>query len=152
MLPGAGDISNFSVACPAQSACIAAGGFENDGPGAKTLTEQWQAGGTATAQSAPAALSPRAYRGVAGCIRAAMGESFADGAAATCHGPMINTPMPQRSRPASVIDRIVSLCRGGLTEQEVLARPSAVKVRLQPPQRGPFQPPSTQTPAHYFGR
>ena len=47
LLPGVGLVNNFSVACPAQSTCIAAGGFENDGPGAKTLAELWNGGNTA---------------------------------------------------------------------------------------------------------
>jgi hypothetical protein len=80
LLPGIGDLSNFSVACPAQSTCIAAGGFENDGPGAKTLTERWRATGTSAAPGAPV-VSPRTYHGILGCIRAAMGEGFAAGAA-----------------------------------------------------------------------
>jgi hypothetical protein len=79
LLPGVGDMNNFSVACPAQSACIAVGGFENDGPGSKTLTEQWRPNGTSTARTAPAASPPPAYRGIAGCIRAAISEGFATG-------------------------------------------------------------------------
>jgi hypothetical protein len=110
LLPGMGELNNFSVACPAQSACVAAGGFENDGPGAKTLTEQWRGTGTGTAQTAPAALSPRTYQGIAGCIRAAMGEGFAVRAAAARFGRTIKALMPQRSQPASEIDRITSLC------------------------------------------
>jgi hypothetical protein len=110
LLPGIGDLSNFSVACPAPSVCIAAGGFENDGPGAKTLTEQWRGSGTATAQIAPAASSPRAHLGIAGCTRAAIGEGSTTGAAATRLGPTIKAPMPQRSQPASKIERITALC------------------------------------------
>jgi hypothetical protein len=79
LLPGVSDMNNPSVACPVQSACIAVAGFENDGPGAKTLTEQWQASGTSTARTAPAASPPPAYRGIAGCIRAAISEGFAMG-------------------------------------------------------------------------
>jgi hypothetical protein len=96
LLPGVGDLSNFSVACPARSACIAAGGFENDGVGAKTLTEQWR-GGASIAQTAPAAFSPRAYGGILGCIRAAMGESFAIGGVATPIGSKIKTSPVARS-------------------------------------------------------
>ena len=77
LLPGVGDLSNFSVACPAQAACIAAGGFENDGPGAKTLTARWRATGTPAAQVAPAVSLPRAYLGILGCVRAAIGEGLA---------------------------------------------------------------------------
>jgi hypothetical protein len=110
LLPGVHDISPLSVACPAQSACIAAGGFENDGPGSKTLTEQWRATGTSAAPTAPAASSPRAYRGILNCIRVAIGEGFASGAAATRLGPAFKAPMPQRSRPVSEIKRIASLC------------------------------------------
>ena len=110
LLPGVGDLSYFSVACPAESTGIAAGGFENDGLGAKTLTVQWRATGTAVAQTAPPAFSPRAYRGIAGCIRAAMDEGLATEAAATRIGPKIKATMPQRSQPASGIERITSLC------------------------------------------
>ncbi len=111
LLPGVGDLSNFSVACPSQSICIAAGGFENDGPGAKTLAERWRGSGASTGQTAPAAFSPRAYLGIAGCIRAAMDEGLATEAAATRIGPKTEATMPQRSQPASEIERITSLCR-----------------------------------------
>jgi hypothetical protein len=110
VLPGLGLVSNFTAACPAQWTCIAAGGFENDGPGSKTLTERWRAAGASTAQTAPAAFSSRAYRGIAGCIRAAIDEGFATGAAATRVGPMIQALTPLRSQPASEIERITSLC------------------------------------------
>jgi hypothetical protein len=110
LLPGVGDMNNFSVACPAQSACLAVGGFENDGPGSKTLTEQWRPSGTSTARTAPAAFSPRAYHGSAGCIRAAIGEGFAMGAGETRTGPTINAPMPQRRKSASEFEQITSLC------------------------------------------
>src|SRR5262249_15103919 len=110
LLPGVGDMNNFSVACPAPSACIAVGGFENDGPGSKTLTEQWRGSGGSPAQTAPAASSPRTYLGIAGCIRAAMSEGFATGVAARRAGPEIKAPMPPRSQPGSEIDRIASLC------------------------------------------
>jgi len=109
LLPGIGLLDNFAAACPAPSTCVAAGGFENDGPGAKTLTEQWP-NGTSTAQSPPTASSARAYLGIAGCIRAAIGEGFATGAAATPIRLDIKTPTPQRSQPASVIERIASGC------------------------------------------
>ena len=108
-LPGIHDLSNFSVACPAPSACIAAGGFENDGPGAKTLTEQWRGSGTSTTRTAPTAFSSRAYLGMAGCIRAALGEGGAIGAAATRIGPRIKAPMPPRSQPASENGRVINL-------------------------------------------
>jgi hypothetical protein len=111
LLPGVSDLGFFSVACPGRSACIAAGGFENDGPGAKTLTEQWRASGTSIAQTGPAASSPPAYRGILGCIHAAIGEGFAIRAAATPIGPRLKAPMPQRSQPASEIERITSVCR-----------------------------------------
>jgi hypothetical protein len=110
MLPGVHNLSSFSVACPAQLTCIAAGGFENDGPGSKTLAELWLGSGTATARTAPGAFSPRAYTGIVGCIRGAMGEGFAMGAATTRNGPRIEAPIPQRSQPASEIERITSLC------------------------------------------
>jgi hypothetical protein len=90
--------------------CIAAGGFENDGPGSVSLAERWRGSGTSTAQAAPAASSPRAYLGIAGCIRAAIGEGVAIGAAATHIGPKIKTPMPELSQAASEIERITSLC------------------------------------------
>ena len=111
LLPGIGDLSNFSVACPAPSACIAAGGFENDGPGAKTLTEQWRGSGASAAQIAPAASSPHTHLGIAGCIRAAISEGSATGAAAATRlGPTIKAPMPQRTQPVSKIERITALC------------------------------------------
>jgi hypothetical protein len=109
LLPGVGTIDSFAVACPAPSACIAAGGFEDDGSGTKTLAEQWRGSRTSTAQTAPG-TSPRAYHGIAGCIRAAIGEGFAIGAAATRLGPTIKAPMPPRSQPAFEIEQITSLC------------------------------------------
>ncbi|HEY2130102.1 MAG TPA: hypothetical protein VGH77_23260 [Streptosporangiaceae bacterium] len=109
VLPGLGLVNNFSAACPAQSTCIAAGGFENDGPGAKTLTEVWR-GGASAAQPAPGAFSPRAYRGIAGCIRAAMGAGSAIGTTASRIESKIRTPIPPRSQPGSEIERITSLC------------------------------------------
>jgi hypothetical protein len=109
VLPALGLVHSFTVACPAQSTCIAAGGFESDGPGAKTLTERWR-GGASTAQPAPATFSPRAYRGIAGCIRAALGEGFAIEAAAPRAGPGFKAPMLQQSGPASGIERVTSLC------------------------------------------
>jgi hypothetical protein len=109
ILPGIHVLDSFSVACPAPSTCIAAGGFEDDGSGSKTLAEQWRASRTPTAETAPG-TSPLAYRGIAGCIRAAIGKVFAMGTAATRLGPTITAPMPQRSRPASEIEQITSLC------------------------------------------
>jgi hypothetical protein len=109
VLPGLGLVNNFSAACPAQSTCIAAGGFENDGQNAKTLTEVWRAGASG-AQPAPGASSPRAYLGMAGCIRAAMGKGAAVRATATRIWPRVNAPMLQRSQPMSEIERITSLC------------------------------------------
>jgi hypothetical protein len=108
VLPGLGLVNNFSAACPAQSTCIAAGGFENDGPGAKTLTEVWR-GAASAAQPTPGAFSPRAYRGIAGCIRAAIGRSVAIGAA-TRLGSAIKAPAPRRSQPAFEIEQIASRC------------------------------------------
>ena len=109
-LPGIGLLSSFSVACPAPSACLAAGGFEHDGPASVSLAERWRGTGTSTAHSAPAAFSPRADRGIAGCVRAAMGAGAAIRAAASPIGPRINTPMPQRSHPVPEIQRITSRC------------------------------------------
>jgi hypothetical protein len=109
VLPGLGLVNNFSAACPTQSTCIAAGAFENDGPGSKTLTEVWRAGASA-AQPAPGAFWPRAYLGMAGCIRAAMGAGSAVGTTASRIEPKIRTPMPPRSQPGSEIERIASLC------------------------------------------
>jgi hypothetical protein len=109
VLPGLGLVNNFSAACPAQSTCIAAGAFENDGPGSKTLTEVWR-GRAPVAQPAPAAFSPRAYLGMAGCIRAAMGAGSSIGATATRIEAKIKAPMPPRSQPGSKIERIASLC------------------------------------------
>jgi len=107
---GLGLVNNFSAACPARSTCIAAGGFENDGPGAKTLTEQWRATGTAATLTAPGSSSPRAYTAIAGCIRTALGEGVATGAAATRMRPTIKAQMPQRSQRADEIEQITSLC------------------------------------------
>ena len=76
-LPGIGLLSSFSVACPAPSACIAAGGFAHDGPASVSLAERWRGTGTSTAHPAPAASSPRADRGIAGCVRAAMDAGVA---------------------------------------------------------------------------
>jgi len=104
-------MNNFSVACPAPSACIAVAGLKNDGLGSQaTLTEQWRGSGASPAQTAPAAFSHRAYHGSAGCIRAAIGEGFAMGAAETRTGPTINAPMPQRRKSASEFEQITSLC------------------------------------------
>ena len=110
VLPAIGLVNNFSAACPAQSTCIAAGGFENDGPGAKTLTEVWR-GEMSAAQPAPGAFSPRAYLGMAGCIRAAIGAGSTIGTTATRLGPTINAPMPQRRQSASEFERITYLRR-----------------------------------------
>jgi hypothetical protein len=113
VLPGVQDMNGFSVACPARSACIAVGGFENDGPGSKTLTERWRGTGEGTAQTTPAASSPRAYRDLAGCIHAAMGEGFTIEAAASRIGPMIKAPMWHRSQRGSGVERVASLCSAG---------------------------------------
>jgi hypothetical protein len=110
LLPGARDISMPAVACPARTACTAVGGYENDGPGSVSLAEQWHGGGAPGAQPAPAAPSPRGYRGIAGCIRAAIGEGLAVGGAATRIKPKMTAPMQQRSRPAFEIERIAALC------------------------------------------
>jgi hypothetical protein len=112
LIPGIHTLSSFGVACPAPSSCIAAGGFENDGPGSVSLTERWRGPGTPTAQTAPAAFSPRAYPGVAGCIREAIGASFSTRAAAARGGPIITAPVRQRSRPVSWAGRRTSPCRG----------------------------------------
>jgi len=109
VLPAIGLVNSFTAACPAPSTCIAAGGFENDGPGAKTLTEVWRAGESA-ARPAPGGVSPRTYRGIAGCIRAAIGEGFAVATARPHIEPMFKAPMLRLSRPASWIERVTSLC------------------------------------------
>jgi hypothetical protein len=109
VLPGLQLVNNFTAACPGQSTCIAAGGFENDGPVNKTLTEVWR-GGASAAQPAPGVFSPRAYLGMAGCIRAAIGAGSAIGTTASRIEPNIRTPMPPRSQPGSEIERITSLC------------------------------------------
>jgi hypothetical protein len=110
LLPGVRDLSNFSVACPASSVCIAAGGFENDGPGAKTLTEQWRGGPASTARTVPAAFAPRAYHDIAACIRAATGGGAAISAPAARLEPKINAPIPQRTQPMSEVEWITSRC------------------------------------------
>ena len=109
VLPGLQLVNYFTAACPAQSTCIAAGGFENAGPVNKTLTEVWRAGASA-AQPTPGAFSPRAYLGMAGCIRAALGAGSAIGTTPTSIEAKIKTPIPPRSQPGSEIDRIASLC------------------------------------------
>jgi len=73
-------------------------------------TPQWRPTGTAATLTAPGASSLRAYRGIACCIRAAIGERAAIGAAAARLRPTIKTPMPPRSQPASEIDQITYLC------------------------------------------
>jgi hypothetical protein len=110
LLPAAHEISPPAVACPARAACTTVGGFENDGPGSVSLAERWRGNGTSAAQTAPAAFSPRAYRGIVGCIRAALGEGSATGAAAPRIEPRFKAPMPQQSRPVSGIERVTSLC------------------------------------------
>jgi hypothetical protein len=47
---------------------------------------------------------------MAGCIRAALADGFASGAAAARIGPKVKFPMPQQSQPASEIERISSRC------------------------------------------
>jgi hypothetical protein len=111
LLPGIGDLSNFSVACPARSTCIAAGGFENDGPGAKTLTERWRATGASTARTAPAAPSAGAFPGIADCLRAALGQGSAIGAAGPRIGPGFRASMRQQPEPAAGMERVASPCR-----------------------------------------
>jgi hypothetical protein len=110
LLPAAHDISPPAVACPARTACIAVGGFENDGPGSVSLAERWRGNGTPAAQTTPGAISPSAYRGIVGCIRAALGGGFSTGAAAPRIGPRFKAPMPQQSQPASGVERVTSLC------------------------------------------
>src|SRR5262249_1298696 len=109
-LPAASDISLPAIACPARAACTAVGGYERHGPGSVSLAVRWRGNGTSAAQTAPAASSPHAYRGIAGCIRAALGEDFAIGTAAQRLGPRFKATMPQQSRPASGIERIAALC------------------------------------------
>jgi hypothetical protein len=110
LLPAAHEISQPAVACPARTACTTVGGFENDGPGSVSLAERWRGSRTSAAQTAPGAFSPQTYSGIAGCIRAALGEVFATGAAAPRIGPRFKTPMPQQSQPASGVERVISLC------------------------------------------
>jgi hypothetical protein len=112
VLPGVHDVGSFSVACPAASTCIAAGGFENDGPGSKTLTEQWRAAGLPAILTAPSAFSARASLGFAGCMRAAIGEGFATWAVlAAPISPAMKALMLLRSQPVSGLERITSRCR-----------------------------------------
>jgi hypothetical protein len=110
VLPGVQLLSNFSVACSAESTCVAAGGFENDGPGSVSLAERWRGSRMSAAQTAPAALSPRPYGGIAGCIRAAVGEGLDIGAAATRIGPNVAVTGPRRSQPVAEFAQIISLC------------------------------------------
>jgi hypothetical protein len=110
LLPAAHDISPPAVACPARTACIAVGGFENDGPGSVSLAERWRGNGTSAAQTTPGAFSPQTYGGIVGCIRAALGEGFTTGAAAPRIRPRFKAPMPQQSQPASGVERVTSLC------------------------------------------
>jgi hypothetical protein len=109
-LPAAHEISLPAVACPERTACTAVGGFENDGPGSVSLAERWRGNGTSAAQPAPSAFSSPAYRGIVGCIRASLGEGLAAGTAPRT-GPGFKAPMPQKSRPASGIEQVTSLCR-----------------------------------------
>jgi hypothetical protein len=110
LLPAAHDISPPAVACPARAACTAVGGFENDGPGSVSLAVRWRGNGTSAAQTAPGAFLPQTYSSIVGCIRAALGEGSAIGAAAARIGPRFKAPMPEQSRPASGIERVTSLC------------------------------------------
>jgi hypothetical protein len=110
LLPAAHDISPPAVACPARAACIAVGGFENDGPGSVSLAERWRGSGTSAAQTTPGAFSPQAHGGIVGCIRAALGEGFATGATAPSIEARFKAPMPQQSQPASGVERVTSLC------------------------------------------
>jgi len=110
LLPGITDLSNFSVACPARSLCIAAGGFENDGPGAKSLTEVWRGSGTSSAVSPDStSSSPYMYHGMLGCLRAVIGQGFGNGVSARI-GPTTSAPLPQRTQIPAMIHRISSLC------------------------------------------
>ena len=124
LLPGIGLLSSFSVACPAPSACIAAGGFEHDGPGSVSLAERLRGTGTSTAHSAPAAFSPRADRGIAGCARAAMGAGVAIRATASPIGPRISTPTPQR---------IPTWCRDRTDHFPLAAPPDRQQVLISAP-------------------
>lgn len=110
LLPAARDMAMPAVACPERTACTAVGGFENDGPGSVSLAERWRGNGTSAAQTAPGAFSSHAYSGIVGCIRAALGDGLAIGAAVPRTGPRFKAPMPQPSRPASGIERVTSLC------------------------------------------
>jgi len=111
VLPGVRDLSNFFVSCPARSLCVAAGGFENGGPGAKSLIEQWRATRASAAQAATVTSSPRTYLGMLGCVRAAIGEGFMSEAAATHLRLKAMAPMLlHRSQTVPVIKRITSLC------------------------------------------
>jgi hypothetical protein len=109
LLLAAHDISPPAVACPARAACTAVGGFENDGPGSVSLAERWRGSGTSAAQTTPGAFSPQTHSGIVGCIRAALGEGSATGAAPRI-GPRFKAAMPQQSQPASGIERVTSLC------------------------------------------
>jgi hypothetical protein len=110
LLPGAGNVNNFTVACPAPSTCIAAGGLEDDGPGSKTLIERWRGNAAGTAQAALGASLPWAYPGIAGCIRAAMSEGFGIERTATRIEARITAPTLLRPQPTSEIGQITSLC------------------------------------------
>jgi hypothetical protein len=110
VLPGIGDLSNFFVSCPSRSRCVAAGGFENDGPSAKSLIEQWRALVHIGVPAARVASSPHNYLGVLGCVRTAIGEGTASKAEAAHIGFEAMAPMLRRTQSVSLIKRITSLC------------------------------------------
>jgi hypothetical protein len=113
VLPGITDLSNFSVACPSRSICMAAGGFENDGPGAKSLTELWRATRASSALAATGVSSQRTGEGILACVRAAVGKGLALGPVAATVRQRLNIAMLQLSRAASAVEQLTSTCTAG---------------------------------------
>jgi hypothetical protein len=74
LLPAAHDISPPAVACPTHDTCTTVGGFENDGPGSKSLAERWQEPEGTAARTAPGADSAETVRGIVGWLRTILGK------------------------------------------------------------------------------
>jgi len=68
LLPAAHDISFPGVSCPAIAMCMAVGGFENDGPGSKTLAEQFDGVAAPNTQRIPAAVRPQLRQKLPSCV------------------------------------------------------------------------------------
>ena len=103
-LPVVHDISGFSVACPEASMCAAVGGFENDGPGAKTLGELWNR--QQEDRTAPAIAVHGAMRSsFLGCLHGELSDPWLLGRNL---GP--DLPGTELSGQSSIMTTISSLC------------------------------------------